>query len=1073
MLIYTFKLNGVDITDSVSIGAVVREILSEPLDLGSLLLPFDIKDIEYKLKGLLEIVIQDYDVETETYTTTIKHDLIIIYDNVELSDRIGVYTHDLQVIEYTAKADDYDVKSLAYTKRLKDKSNAPFEYVLNWAQEPLIPIITQKNLVIQQFIYMSPLNFVRTYFNDEDIIVPQVEKPIFARLVEGHGLGEYGIPEEAHAYFRVVDNEGNIVVSEKRIDNGSYTFDLLNGEYGFEYGFKRYPRYDNGNITNNHIDDHYPLFEDGTLIPKLYIAYRFKVKIIDREGLSIYDLIMRVSDMVSKFGGIESKHYFDNTRVFEIDDEIADYLKSIEAPQTYVQKATLRQVLNLIFSYVNAISRLKHNGDNLDVLTMDEFDKITGTFELKEIASKNVKRSGSELTIKATSFLERAMPTSLDEPTIITPSKDFYKTVRAIDINMTETDFELKLEKPIYKPIKFTTLIKDVKVKYTMAANHYDYITIDKLIIDLTKRLITKEEWALKETATNFQEPFMAKPFSLNIGMNKWNTENLYWQIGDKHISMSKVFGYIFKGTLINNVIYSAIAEHFALNMIPPRYFKQMVQGVEVEYINIAYKVEHKKLVCYAADFMGAIAQNLLFNLEYISLEDMVVDSERKDTDDNFNYYGSAKLGQNEKLINVMAQTRGATADLQRTAQRDMIVKRFHENAGSLLKVGMFNENKRLTITERTLVLHNEFIEAVYSLSKDFNRRSMFRGLQQEYRWSEIPTSKQVFQRNELYKDYIIISKLSEVIQGQHTKIEPLAHEIILETLFNKDYNKSKKITVGYVRTDGMLEDLDESEKNYFILTPITSIGIDSGLLFSFSFDNNMVVGDGLIFHKYGASGAGSVFNKAVKYTNSDGILNKLWFGLKDKHLDIAEAGVNHDETYPLYRQFFSIDDLLVSCHHFDLDDVGSDYLVLYKDSSQVLKITYQISIIPQNPTEYVMGSMFYSNNLLVKARDDKKMYLYLYGDEKYKYGIFDTLKVKDGYYDSVLLDDTKVTVSENIVDNSYDFMIDIDTGIGSSELWAIGDEDGNLYIACNSNEIGFKSTRLHFRPNVIEMGKE
>ncbi len=1077
MLVYTFKLNGEDITESVSIGAVVREILSEPLDMGSLHLPFDINDIEYKLKGLLEIIIQEYDIDTETYTTTIKHDLLIIYDEVVLSDRISVYTHDLQVMEYTAKFDDYDVKSLAYTKRLKDAGKAPFEYVLNWAEDPAIPIITQKNLVIQQFIYMSYLNFNRTYYNDEYIHIEKMEKPIFARLTEGHGVGEYGIPEKANAFFRVKDKDGNIVRGEWVISDNGQSFKLpINGEYDFEYGFKRYPRYDgSGNVINNHIDDHYPLFEEGTTTPATYVAYRFKVKIIDREGLSVYDLLMRVSDMVSKFGGIESKHYYDSTRLFEIDDEIAEYLKSVEAPQTYVQNATLRQVLNLIFSYVNSISRLKHNNSGLDVLTMDEFDKITGTFELEEIASKNVKRSGSELTIKATSFLERVMPTTLDEPTVITPAKDFYKTVRAININMTESDFELKLEKPIYKPIKFTTLIKDVKVKYTMAATHYDYIT-DDLIIDLTKRLITKEEWSLKETASNFQEPFMAKPFSLNIGMNKWNTENLYWQIGDKSISMSNVFGYLFKDTLIRNVIYSAVAEHFALNMIPPRYFTHTINSVPTEVINIAYNVEYKELVHYATDFMSVIAQDMLFNLEYISLEDMVVDSERKDDDDNFNYYGSAKLSQNEKLINIMAQTRGASADLQRTGQRDMVIGRYHETLDSLLKVGMFNEEHRLTITERTLVLHNEFIEAVYGLSRDFNRKAMFRGLQQEYRWSEIPTSKQVFQRNEMYKDYIIIDKLDGDTYSQEiTKINSQAHKIILETFINKDYNESKKITIGYIKTDGMLEKLEPPKEdwNYFVIAPITSFGVEGGLSFAFSFENNMVAGDGLIFHEFGGLGSGTLFNKAVKYTKDDGTIDKLWFGLKEKHVDINKYSLDALDEYPLYTTQGDIDNTLIDCGNVDFDWHDSDYLIIHKDSSQVLKITYQVSIIPNNPIDYVIGSMFYSNNLLVKARDDKKMFLYMYNDEKYKYGIFDTLKVKDGYYDSVLLDDTKVTVSENIVDNSYDFMIDIDTGIGSSELWAIGDEDGNLYIACNSNEIGFKSTRLHFRPSVIEIGKE
>ncbi|MFA6662157.1 MAG: hypothetical protein WCS56_03900, partial [Bacilli bacterium] len=979
-------------------------------------------------------------------------------------------------IEYTAKLDDYDVKSLAYTKSIKDNRAAPFEYVLDWVPDSLIPIDTKKDIKPLQFIYLAPLNFKRTYYVGEKIKINQVAKPIFARKVMGAGVGQYGEPEEATAILRVLDKDGNIVITEKNISLNVHTI-VINepGEYSFEYCFKRYPRYDNGNLINDHVDDKYRLFideyyenlEESKRIPKLHIAYRFKVKIAEETNLSVYDLIMRVSDMVSKFGNIESKKYFDTTRLFEITDpDEIEFLKSVEAPQTYIQNATLRQVLNLIFSYVNSISRLKHNDLGADILTFDEFDRKTGTFELVEIANKNTKRSRSELTIKATSFLERVMPTSLEEPTTISPGKDFYKSVRAIDINMTDDKFELKLDSKMYKPTKFTTIIRNVKVKYKSGASYYDYLDLGDIEIDLSKRLLTKEEWSLKESGTNFPLTSMAKPFSINIGMSKLKTENLYWQLGDDFIRLSDVYGHVFKSTLITNVIYSAVAEYFALNMIEPREFVQEIDGVPTNLINIDYEVVYDDVSFYKYD---GVTPPMSFNLEYISLEDLVVDSERKDTNDNFDYYSASKLNQKEKLINVMSQTRGASADLQRTGQRETIISRFHENTDTLLLTGMYNKDHRLTITNRTLILHNEFIEAVYGLSKDFNRKAMFRGLQQEYRWSEIPTSNQVFQKNELYKDYLLITKPDEKPKGQLTKIKPEGHKYILETLINKNYEIGKKITLGYVRTDTMLEDLPEETYGsyHYILRPITSFGIDGGLTFSFSFKNNMVAGDA-VEHKTNAS----VFNKAVKYTNDEGVLNKLWFGLKNYNDDGAKHSNMELNNYPL-RKDYALHNTLIATGEPNFDHSKADYLVLYKDSSQVLKLTYQISIIPENPQDYVLGMSFFSNNLLTKEHKDKDMYLYLYDDEQYEYSIFDTLKVKDGWDERTILNENNIYIDYDVDNKAYEFLIDVDTGIVGSTLWAIGDEFGNLYIACNSNELGFRSTEYHFRPNVIEIGKD
>jgi len=122
---------------------------------------------------------------------------------------------------------------------------------------------------------------------------------------------------------------------------------------------------------------------------------------------------------------------------------------------------------------------------------------------------------------------------------------------------------------------------------------------------------------------------------------------------------------------------------------------------------------------------------------------------------------------------------------------------------------------------------------------------------------------------------------------------------------------------------------------------------------------------------------------------------------------------------------------------------------------------------------EYVFGQKFYSENNIVKNPKVEynevvgtPMYLYIY-DDGTTYGKFDDLRVKSGYDSSTLLEEgTNVTWSSN----ELEFTAPIDLSEATS--WAIGDSDGNLYMACNSNHTGFKVYKKHFRPDLLEIGK-
>lgn len=91
-------------------------------------------------------------------------------------------------------------------------------------------------------------------------------------------------------------------------------------------------------------------------------------------------------------------------------------------------------------------------------------------------------------------------------------------------------------------------------------------------------------------------------------------------------------------------------------------------------------------------------------------------------------------------------------------------------------------------------------------------------------------------------------------------------------------------------------------------------------------------------------------------------------------------------------------------------------------------------------------------------------MYLYIYTNGT-TYGKFDTFKIKSGYASSTLLE------SGTNVSFSFGEFRFIGISLTSATSWAIGDELGNLYMACNFNYNGFNAVRHHFYPNQKGIG--
>ena len=1075
---YSFELNGVELKD-ISIGSTVIDKLEEPLDEGAFKLAFTTREIEYKMLGYLKIRVKDYDDTNDNNVETFEY--IVISDEVTEGSKYGDFIHDLVVVEYTHKYDKYLVHSLAKTKIFKDNNKAKFEFY------PRTNVDVEYNKPLGDYAYnlrvwLPELEVFASYYENDGLVFKrQVNKfDIETPLETSKGVravGDYGFYTFVDIYVKVTNLKTGIVqtsttgetmplLSDSSVDEVKYKID--GGDYVVEYGF---------------------IYEDTSTPPEPSYPqwlYKFYTRVIPNEFLSVYDILEMVRTNISKYGGIESKLNFDKTRLFNIDPLIADKLKQIEVPQTYIQKATLRQVLNSIFLYVNSISRVKRD-NNIDILTMDEFNEVVGSFEMKDISSYNSSQDSQELASKGVSWLERVLPDNRERPNIIEPSANGFKTVRSTNIQILSNKFGLELSKPMYEPKKLSVNLGQIVV-YNYEPSGEELYRIDNFVVDLSPRFINKSEWALKKITTSFPSVETELAFDGKVGLRENKVANLSWEENTTYIDFSEVYGNLFQEALIINVIKEAINEQITRQMLKPSFYFDYNDQEWFLRQNYRYQfVENGNL----KNIKDLEWEYLKFNIEYISQEDVTVETERDDLT-YLDFYSESRLNQSDKLINVASASRKNYGDMQRSGLPNKTFQKIHTNVNSILKVGLQDRNG-FVITVRKLQFYNDYILATYSATKDHNRLSQFIGLQQSYRAFEIPTSSQIFERIETYRDYVYITNPKDIIEEELTYIYgnntlSLLFGNLINDWLDLITNGNTRVTVSFVRTNAFVERYDDELYFHAIATPVNAFGKKGGLVFQFGFDNNQLALNAVetLYPIGSVDFLKQRYNRAVKYTDDFGKIDELWFMLSNSML--MGSGSDWDEievvdNYPLVRdndptdtQVFGAKTILFRSGDMRPQTPHYNPLIITKDSSQNIKIPYHLQVLAKDFKEYVIGDAFYTENFLVKNPnviiDDTvgtKMYVYIYNNNT-KYGKFDDLLVKNGYnIVEELISGVNVTINHSL--NRFRFTGSLLDKITSNSNWAIGDEFENLYLACNHNYSGFNFYKKHFRNDLVEIG--
>ena len=112
---------------------------------------------------------------------------------------------------------------------------------------------------------------------------------------------------------------------------------------------------------------------------------------------------------------LETKEYHEQTRLFNLDSALEERFKKVQMPQLFLTMQTLKQTLDTMFKYINAISRVHFVSNDLDKLSIDEFNKIVGSFQLGDLTDFETSQDIQGYGTKMIAWLENSLQENFNE----------------------------------------------------------------------------------------------------------------------------------------------------------------------------------------------------------------------------------------------------------------------------------------------------------------------------------------------------------------------------------------------------------------------------------------------------------------------------------------------------------------------------------------------------------------------------------------------------------------------------------------------------------------------------------
>lgn len=689
---------------------------------------------------------------------------------------------------------------------------------------------------------------------------------------------------------------------------------------------------------------------------------------------------------------------------FEIDPAVESELKSIEAPQFFLNVGNVRDAVNQVLKYINAVARCWIAEDGTLMLACDRFNQrnnlisdnhvdLTKGFITNYGASQSIQDYASEVQTYVSNLTTDSE--NADQAVIVYPAEGNWASVRSEDNGGVLTTENMCIFTP--SPIS-----KVIKLEMWLGFGRHVGVWIDKknASADVTELLVTSEVYKTLERKTEWEL------VTHTDGTQEWKPIKLgkdcaivYDYLGNKLYGLSEKWKTL---NVFSRAVIDSIAAYIS--------FKS---GTYTTGILESEPTDVDNPILFDSDNL----EKTMYRITYLSTTDGRLSSEK---DELTIREAMINVNQSTNLTNNIALGQNMQGLVQRLGQDEKLYTVRFKNYQTVWKIGDYTSDGYI-VTKRGISIYNDVVIGNMTLNKNFNRRSQFVDLDSEIRQFVIPAKENSLTRHSLIKQYVYFGT---------QQMESGSGSIFTSRVFGYSLTSRSEETDNYNPNVFMIQS-DDFAGN--IVGAVDSKSFGNSIAFTFGFDDNRSAGNRVYEED------DKHVEQAVPYTKNGGLQTlKLQLANKMSISASWEDATTYAKRLPLLTKPTSAD-LLKEV----ITSPVNNKLKLYKDPGEIWRCTAQIHFLqnPDDQGEFIFGNAYAENHPWIQEIKEKDLYLY-------------SLPIGDKFqpYDTLAIPSTATRIGR-LPSSSYT-VIDISNltkNLQATQSWCIGeDATKQIYVAYN-----------------------
>ena len=789
---------------------------------------------------------------------------------------------------------------------------------------------------------------------------------------------------------------------------------------------------------SQHYNHNVSLIEHTKILERYLVTGKSFTQPIEDVGVDPYTLydvleILRTTTKFELFGREEF-----NTP-FLIPESVKEELESIVAPEFNFKDLTLREAINEVFSYLDAIARLDKDSN----IRIDKFNEIKNQVN---IVTENFRRSQDISNYSTMLSSEINNPVNSEygfnvNNTEYYPGKNLWTTLRSETLGQFDfsTSF-IPTSKPIFDLKKAET---SVDIHYWSAPDltpeglqQTTIIQQEKLNLDITDNIVERSIFNSLEDKN---------PTLGTLELTKRNT--IVYDYGKKNILVGQTYGLFDIETNFKNVInYSAFKFIENLGLKPEGGVRQIftIGGVEFPGYLVNEGQSNETYFVIQVFFNGNLTNVAtlgrwrgLFRVEYVPIPPSIrYEVVRDDTSEVF---VESKLTVNQKMriVDLERFTANMKGKINQLGTSELILSHKVKNISDTFNIGDFTTD-RFIITKKEVITQRDHYIVNYELNKNFNKMSQFMGIDQEIRQYEIGESGRTIDRDLNYNEYIeVFADDNETLTPGNTTFQNPG--LFLDTL-NKNFTADKDLKYGLFVSPQLSGRIN---------MPIYKISGGGAFGVYTDFESN--VGASNRLEQGDSSFLGFTSNRRyvfpVPYADQIGRFNTMFISFYN---DVLQ------EENQLADELEFANNLPLFNKQEGTPIIEGEFFVK-KDNRERIKFTILYHLISRNIDEVIIGEKLYTHNSLFIDEPNNIIL------KKFNISGSNRGFTKRDFNSPIIGEDEKIT-NPDITINKSNMYIQIEDSLSGVSSWALVDENDIPYLIVNGNKkrvlFDFKSKR-------------